>query len=108
MVPTKTVIKVIVGGVLAVGIGLVLYNNALHRPTLDDIVKTEPVQKLIKDEYNRQTDQELENYKHLPEYAKAHPEIFNYDNKTGLYSFKPHPTFNPNSNLVKNQTIERG
>jgi hypothetical protein len=42
MVPTKTVIIVIVGGVLAVGIGLVLYNNALHRPTLDDLLKTEP------------------------------------------------------------------
>src|SRR5215213_7799428 len=95
MVPTKTVIIVIVGGLALVGLGIYMYNGW---------------QVMFKDEYNRLTDRELESYKHLGEYNRAHPERYYFDNKTGLWMYRhdynpASAPVNPNSTLLRNQSL---
>jgi len=100
MVPTKTVIIVIVGGLALVGLGIYMYNGW---------------QVMFKDEYNRLTDQEIESYKHLGEANAKNPNLY-FDNKTGLWKYgaKPSPNpgghidnniINPNSTLLRNQPL---
>jgi hypothetical protein len=86
MVSTRTLIIGIVGGVLAAGIGLVLYNNIQHRPTPFEVVNsTEQGRKLYQQLWEKDWKTGIEAARNLP---KTNPELFNYDNKTGLYSFK--------------------
>src|SRR5215212_1643773 len=93
MVSSRTLIIGLVAGVFAAGLGLVLYNNIQHRPTPFEILNsTEQGRKLLRQEYDKLIDQDVERMKNWKNnWPKLHPELFDYDNKTGLYSWKPQP-----------------